>query len=127
MKSKKGLENITKYTLMALLVVNFFGAVLVSIINPESLFLGQKMVGTRAVIYLLAMGATGLIVAYLLLKNVGNGESMSILYFGFLFIESLATNTYLGLGFLVSPIYTAGLIISVMLFVIRKRRKGLVE
>ena len=122
MKKKKVLENVARYALMVLLVLSFLGAVFVSFINPESYFFGKKLGGEKATIYLLIQGIAGLVIAYLLFKKKSEGEILSVLYFGYFFIETLITNLSLGFGFLTSPLPTTGLVISIVLLMVRKMK-----
>ena len=122
MKERKVLENIVRYTLVFLLVLSFLCSIFISFINPESYFFGEKLSGGKAKIYLLLGGITGIIIAYLLLKKKNKGEILSVLYFGYFFMETLITNLSLGFGFLISPLSTIGLVISIILLMVRKRR-----
>ena len=119
---KKGLEKIARYTLVVLLVLSFVGLVLISLINPESYFFGEKLSGEIATTYLLTGSFAGIIIAYLLFKKKREGEILSVLYFGYFFIETLVTNLSLGYGFLISPLFTIGLVISIVLLVARKMK-----
>lgn len=115
---KKIIENIIKYTLMIFIILNFLSSVLVSYINPESYFFGEKLVGVSAIIYLLTGGIAGMIIVYFLFKEKSKGEILSVIYFGYFFVESLITN--LSLGFSISPLFKLGLVLSIILLVIRK-------
>jgi len=121
-KIKKALEKVVRYTLVVLLVLSFVGLVLISLINPESYFFGEKLSGEIATTYLLTGGITGIIIAFLLFKKKSGGEFLSVLYFVFFFIETLVTNLSLGYDFLISPLFTMGLIFSIVLLVVRKMK-----
>ena len=121
-KIKKALEKVVRYTLVVLLVLSFVGLVLISLINPESYFFGKKLSGEIATTYLLTGGITGIIIAFLLFKKKSGGEFLSVLYFVFFFIETLVTNLSLGYDFLISPLFTMGLIFSIVLLVVRKMK-----
>ncbi|MDH5769869.1 MAG: hypothetical protein OEZ25_01065, partial [Candidatus Bathyarchaeota archaeon] len=114
-KIKKALEKVVRYTLVVLLVLSFVGLVLISLINPESYFFGEKLSGEIATTYLLTGGITGIIIAFLLFKKKSGGEFLSVLYFVFFFIETLVTNLSLGYDFLISPLFTMGLTFSIVL------------
>ena len=103
---------------MIFIILNFLGSVLVSYINPESYFFGEKLVGVSAIIYLLTGGIAGMIIVYFLFKEKTKGEILSVIYFGYFFVESLITN--LSLGFSISPLFKLGLVLSIILLVIRK-------
>jgi len=117
---KKILENFARYTLVFLLVLSFLGLIFVSVVNPESYFFGEKLGGGKATIYLLMGGVAGIVIAYLLSKQKSGGEILSVLYFGYFFIETLITNLSFRFGFLISPLFTMGLVISIVLLVVRK-------
>jgi hypothetical protein len=119
---KKVLEKVVRYTLVVLLVLSFVSLVFISLINPESYFFGEKLSGKIATTYLLIGGIAGIIIAYLLFKKKSEGKILSVLYFGYFFIEILVTNLSLGFGFLISPLFTMGLVISIVLLVIRKMK-----
>jgi len=106
---------------MVLLVLSFLGSVFVSFINPESYFFGEKLGGEKATIYLLIRGIAGIVIAYLLFKKKSKSEILSVLYFGYFFVETL-TNLSLGFGFLTSPLPTTGLAISIVLLMARKMK-----
>jgi len=63
-----------------------------------------------------------MIIAYLLLKKKREAEILSVLYFSYFLIESLITNLSLGFGFSISPLSTIGLVISIVLLMVSKRR-----
>jgi len=117
---KKILENVARHTLGIVLLVNFFCLVFISFINPEAYFFGEKLSGINATIYLLTRGILGLIIAYLLFKKKSEAEILSLAYFGYFFIDILITNLYSGFGFLISPLMTIGLVVSIVLLLVRK-------
>lgn len=98
-KGKKVLENFTRHALAFLLVLSFLGSVFASFFNPEIHFFGEKLSGGIAIIYLSMGGIAGIVIAYLLLEKKNRGEILSLLYFGYFFIETLITNLSLSLGF----------------------------
>ena len=117
---KKILENFVKYTLIILLIYNFFSSVFVILVNPESYFFGKRLTGVNAIIYLLIRDITGIGIVYYLFKKKSKVEILSLIYFGYFFVESLITNLSLGLGFSVSPLPNFGLVVSIILLVLRK-------
>ena len=117
----KALEEVVRYILIVLLVLNFAGSAFVSLINPEAYFLGEKLSGGKAAAYLLTGAIAGAIIAYLLLTKKRGGEIASVLYFGGYFIESLVRILSLDLGFLISPLFTIGLVVSIFLLFIKLR------
>lgn len=120
MTKKKILENFARYTLVVLLVLSFLSLIFVSVVNPESYFFGEKLGGGKATIYLSIGGVAGIVIAYLLFKKKSGCELLLVLYFGYFFTETLITNLSLGFGFLISPLFTMGLVISIVLLVVRK-------
>ena len=104
----KVIENVARYSLIIIFVLIFSGSIFTSIMNPETYFFGGKLGGTTAIIYLLIEGIAGTMIAYLLIKKRGEGEILSVLYFGYFFIETLVTNLSFGFGLLVSPLFTVG-------------------
>ena len=119
-KGKKPLEYVIRYILRVLLVLNFLCLILVSFINPEAYLFGKKLTGIDAIIYLLTGGIFGLLIAHLLFKKKSKGEILSLLYFGYFFTENLITNLSLGFSFLISPLFTVGLVVAIVLVVVRK-------
>ena len=112
------LERVARYTLVVLFVLSFLNSVFVSLVNPEAFFFGEKLSGEKATVYLLIGGVTGIITAFFLFKKKSGGEIISVLYFGYFFIETLVTNLSLGYGFLISPLFTIGLVTSIVLLVV---------
>jgi len=117
---KKILESFARYALIILLVFNIYGSVFILFFNLESYFFGEKLVVANSIIYLLIGDIAGATIVCLLFMKKGMGEILSVIYFGYFFIESLMTNLSLGFGFLVSPLFKLGLVISIALLVIRK-------
>jgi len=115
-------ENIARYALVALLVLCFLGSTFVMFTNPESFFFGEKLDGQKAIIYLSMGASVGILSAYLLFKKKSAGEILSVLYFGYFFIENLITNLLLGFGLLISPLSMIGLTISTVLLVVGKKK-----
>ena len=121
------LANIVRYILIFLLGLNFFGLVFTSFITPETHFFGIKLGGINTSIYLLANGLVGVVIAYTLLKKKNLGE-YSVLYFGYNFTEVLVTtisvipNLFFPFYFTISPLYTTGLILSIVFLIIRKKQ-----
>ena len=116
---KESLANILKLLLISLFLLNFFGSAFISLINPESYFFGVRLGGMNASLYLLANGFVGVIIAYLLKKDVG--IYLSVLYFGYNFTEVLITNLAFGFGPIISPFFTIGLVLSIALLMIREK------
>jgi len=114
------LADIVRYILIFLLGLNFSGLVFTSFINPEAYFFGIKLGGINASIYLLANGLVGVAIAYTLLKKKNLGGYSSVLYFGCNFTEVLVTNIsvipnlFFPSYFIISPLYTTGLILSIV-------------
>jgi len=117
---REALEKVARHALTALLVLSFLFSVLVSLVNPESYFFGEKLSGQKAIIHLLTEGITGMAIAYLLFKKKSGGEILSAFYFAYFSIETLIANLSLGFGLLPSPLFTTGLAISTALLVLRK-------
>ncbi len=117
---KKILENFLRSGLSILLNLNFLSSVFVSYINPESYFFGEKLIGANATIYLLAGGIAGIIIVFFLFKKKSMGIILSLLFFGYFFIEGLMTNLSLGFGFDTSPFPKVGLSLSIILLVIER-------
>jgi len=120
MKKVKYPDSILRYITAFLLFLSFFASVFVAFINPEDYLFGIKLGGMSVILYLLIRGIAGIYIAYLLLKRKNNGEILSVLYFICFFVETLITNVFLGFGFLISPLFTAGLVVSTILLVVRK-------
>jgi len=110
---------IARYSLIVLLVLYFLGSVFSIFTNPEGYFFGEKLGGQRAIIYLSIYVTVGILIVYLLFKKKSVGEVLSVLYFGYFFIENLITNLLLGLGLLISPLAVIGLVISIILLAMR--------
>ena len=122
------LADIVRYILIFLLGLNFSGLVFTSFINPEAYFFGIKLGGINASIYLLANGLVGVAIAYTLLKKKNLGGYSSVLYFGCNFTEVLVTNIsvipnlFFPFYFIISPLYTTGLILSIVFLIIREKQ-----
>jgi len=87
MTNEKILDNVSRYTLVVLLVLSFLSLIFVSLINPECYFFGEKLGGEIATIYLLMGGVAGIVIAYLLRKKKSGGEILSVLYFGYFLLK----------------------------------------
>jgi len=116
------LENVVRHTLRILLVLNFFCLVFVYFINPEAYFFGEKLSEDNVKTYLLTGSIAGIAIAHLLFKRKIEGEILSLLYFGYFFVENLITNLFLGLGFIISPLFTVGLVVSIILLMVARIR-----
>lgn len=121
-QGKVSIEAVLRYMLIFLLIFDFTGSVFISIINPESYFFGKKLGGVAAAAYLLTNGIFAILIAFILLRKRATGAIMSILYFGYNFIEILITNAISFGAYIVSPLFTAGLTISIALYMIHKIR-----
>lgn len=108
------LIGVVRYALVVLLVLNFLGSGFIAVINPESYFFGAKLGGIEASVYLLTNGVVGVVIAYALLRKENVGKFLSGLYFGYNFSEVLITNLSSGFGWLVSPLFTMGLMLSIV-------------
>ena len=117
---KKIIEYVIILVLSIILNLNFLSSVFLSYINPENYFFGNKLVGTNAIIYSLTGGFSGLIIVFYLFKIRSVGIILSLVYFGYFFIESLITNQSLGFGFEISPLSKAGLALSIVLLIFWK-------
>lgn len=116
------LTSMVRYALVLLLVLNFLGLGFISVINPESYFFGAKLGGINASLYLLTNGVVGVVIAYALLIRKKIGKFLSAVYFGYNFSEGLITNLSFGWGSLISPVFTLGLILSIVLLMKREKR-----
>jgi len=114
------LEEGLRYGLILLLVLNCVGLVFTSLINLEAFFFGNKLTGETAAVYLSLSIIAALLIAYSLFKKMSVGPVLSLLYFGFLFFETLTTNLLYNFGFYVSPLFTLGLICSIFLLLIER-------
>jgi len=121
-KKEKSLENVVRHILRILLVLNFICLVIISFINPEAYLFGEKLAGMNGRIYLLIGGIIGVVIAQFLFKKKSEGEILSLFYFGYFFIENLITNLSLNLGIVISPLFTAGLIVSIVSLVVSRFR-----
>lgn len=112
------IKDMVKLFLIVILGLNFLISLLFVTINSEAYFFGNKLGGINAAFYLLINSSIGIIVAYILLKKEGKGVYFSILFFGYNFIETLFTNMYSFNIYTISPLFSIGLILSVVLMVI---------
>jgi len=113
---RKSVVNLVRYVLAFILAVNFLGSAFISLINPESYFFGAKLGGMEAALYLLGDSGVGVVIAYSLVK--GHGKWLALLYFAYNFSEVLITNFSFGLGYRASPLFTAGLMLSIALLLL---------
>lgn len=120
MNVKKFLEKFVRYTLIVLLMLNLMNSLLISFVKPECHFFGIKLGKVNAQIYLLTGGITGMVILYFLFRGELEGDMLSVFYFEYFFVESLITNSSLGLGFKIAPLANLGLVVSLVLIVLRK-------
>ncbi len=120
-----GLRNTLKVALIAVLSLNLVSSFFIAVVNPEAFFFGDKLGGTLATVYLLANGFAGMIVAYALYRSEGRGQYVSVAFFGYNFTEVLFTNFRAFDRLEVSPLYSLGLLISMLMFIVNhsNRRK----
>ena len=116
------MENVTRATLVTLLILGFLGSIFVSLTNPEAYLFGRKIGGQMATVYLLVVGVSGTVFAYFIYKRRDAGEIPSLLHFGCLFIKGLATNLISDFGLLFSPSFLIGLASSIILLIIGKMK-----
>ncbi len=114
-QGKVSTEAVLRYMLIFLLIYTFIGLVFIAIINPESYFFGKKLGGVAAAAYLLTSGIFGILIAFILFKKKNAGAVLAILYFSYNFTEVLITNVVFFRAYIVSPLFTAGLIVSITL------------
>ena len=117
---KKILEAFVRYTLIILLIYNFYGSIFVLLSNQEIYFFGEKLTGLIAIFYSLIIGASVSVTVYFLFKEKHKREILALIYFAYFFIENLITNASLGFGFSASPLAKMGLITSIVLLIFRK-------
>ena len=113
------IENLLRNILIFIIGLSLVSSLAFSLINQEVFFFGNKLVGYITLIYLMIVALTGVITAYSLLRRKRTGGIISILFFGYLFIEVLITSISLGYGLMLSPLFTAGLLISLILILIK--------
>jgi hypothetical protein len=115
-----GLRNTLKVALIAALSLNLVSSFFVLVVNPEAHFFGNKLGGTLATVYLLVNGFSGIIVAYALYRSEGRGQYVSVAFFGYNFTEVLFTNFRAFDRLEVSPLYSLGLLISMLMFIVNR-------
>ncbi len=113
-------QKIIGYLLILILLVGSSGQIVLAFTNPESYFFGMKLGGNPAVVYMILNSAIGVILVYLLLRDLKIGAIISILYFGYNIIECVATSLILYHKLSFPYISVLGLVLSiaVLLFII---------
>lgn len=85
---------ISRYSLIGLLIFNFLSIFVILFIDPEAFFLGQKIAGTSALVYALGLFlVTALLMIGLYYKIRGN-EFIALVYGVFYFINGYLTILY---------------------------------
>jgi len=109
------IEDLLRYILVFIIGLSVISSLTFSFINQEVFFFGNKLIGYMTLIYLIIVTMIGVVTAYLLLQRKKAGRIISMLFFGYLFIEVLITNICLGYSLMPSPLFTTGLLISLIL------------
>ena len=115
-----GLRDALKAILIVVLSLNLISSFFIAVVNSEAHFFGNKLGGTLATAYLLASSFAGMIVAYALHRFERRGRYASAVFFGYNFTEALFTNMRAFDRLAVSPLYTLGLLISMLMFVVNR-------
>jgi hypothetical protein len=114
------LRDALKVALIAVLSLNLISSFFVAVVNPEAHFFGNKLGGAQATAYLLANGFAGIIAAYALYRSEGQGQYISVAFFGYNFTETLFTNVRAFDRLAVSPLHSLGLVISMLMIIVNR-------
>ncbi len=98
-----------KYALEMMLILNFALSIIPVLINPEAWLFGHKLGGIKACCWLLANGAIGLMLAYLLFKDVKHCYLAAAIFFlvNFVNVIVIPISTF-------SPFYFFGVVFSLV-------------
>ena len=92
--NRSGIEfigDISRYSLIGLLVINILSPFVILFINPEALFLGQKIAGTPALVYALGLFLVTALVMFGLYKKSRGYAFIALLYGMIYFINGYLT------------------------------------
>jgi hypothetical protein len=108
------IREISRYSLLGLLIINILSPFAILVINPEAFFLGQKIAGTPAVVYALGFFLVTGLVMFCLYKKIKGNEFVALVYGVFYFIDGYLTVLYYD-SQVPTPIHWFILVLSVIL------------
>jgi hypothetical protein len=74
------IREISRYSLIGLLIINILSPFVILFINPEAYFLGQKIAGTPALVYALGLFFITALVMFCLSKKTKGNEVITLVY-----------------------------------------------
>jgi hypothetical protein len=107
--------DISRYSLIGLLIINILSPFVILFINPEAFFLGQKIAGTPALVYALGLFLVTALVMFCLYKKSKGYAFIALAYGVFYFINGYLTVLYYN-SQVPTAIYWLILLLSVILF-----------
>ena len=109
--------DISRYSLIGLLIFNFLSLFVIFFIDPEAFFLGQKIAGTPALVYALGLFLVTVLVMFCLYNKIRGNEVIALAYGVFCFINGYLTVQYYN-GQVPTPIHWLILALSIILSVV---------
>jgi len=106
--------DISRYSLIGLLIFNFLTLFVILFIEPKAFFLGQQIAGTSALVYALAFSLATALVMFCLYKKIKGNEFIALVYGMFFFINGYLTVLYYN-SQVPTPIHWLILLLSVIL------------
>lgn len=86
--------DISRYSLIGLLIFNFLSPFVILFIDPEAFFLGQKIAGTPALVYALGLFLVTALVMFCLYQKIKGSEFIALAYGVLYFINGYLTVLY---------------------------------
>lgn len=109
--------DISRYSLIGLLIFNFLTLFVILFIEPKTFFLGQQIAGTPALVYALAFSLATALVMFCLYKKIKGNEFIALAYGMFFFINGYLTVLYYN-SQVPTPIHWLILLLSIILFAV---------
>lgn len=109
------ISDISRYSIIGLLVFNIFSAFVILFINAESFFLGQKIAGTPAVVYAIGLLIVTALVMVCLYKKTKGHTILALAYGLWYFMNGYLTVLYYG-RYVPTLIHWLVFVLSVTLF-----------
>jgi hypothetical protein len=107
--------DISRYSLIGLLIINILSPFVILFINPEDFFLGQKIAGTPAQVYALGLILVTTLVIFCLFKKSKGYAIIALVYGIFWFVNGYLTVLYYN-NQVPPAMYWLVLLLSVILF-----------
>jgi len=107
--------DISRYSLIGLLIFNFLTLFVILFIEPKAFFLGQQIAGTSALVYAMMFSLATALVMLCLYKKIKGNEFIALVYGVFFFINGYLIALYNN-NQIPTPIYWLILLLSVIVF-----------